>query len=399
MNPDDERLDNGFAVEPEEQEPQELGTDDVILTDTEQAEIAAFDSIEETPKKGRLETYLQSAYGHWIPDSPETDITWKYLIEMAQFRLLTDAEVAALSRKAQEYCDLEARNMIICHNLRLVIAIARRYRGKGLDFLDLIQEGNLGLFRAVDKFDYTKGWAFSTYATWWIKQAISRAITDFGQNIRTPVHVIEFWNKVIRASAQLVVTLGYEPKPKEIAEYLTQQTGQEVDVKKVESCLKSMRLTTVSLDDMVGNEGDESLTLGSMVIDRKTLSPEQYMMVREELIQSEANVKKLMDELRGFPFRDRQVFATRYGIDGTLEPKSLEEVGQQFEITRERVRQINAKIWLDLPERGFWEDEVWLNTQVFRIKEFADLLGEEEKRKAKLDMHWESFFRSVRNQS
>ena len=371
----------------------ELDLDAVILPDFEQSESAVSSNGNGNGLLVRstsvIQTYFEEASSTYFPEDPTTDIYWKYITEVGKHRLLTNAEVKALSRRAQEHFDEEARNLIIVHNLRLVVNIARRYRGRGLDFLDLIQEGNLGLFRAVDKYDYAKGFRFSTYATWWVRQAMTRAIIDYGTNIRMPVHMVELWNKVIRISAQLVNELGREPKPKEIAE------RAEMDVKKVESALKRMRMITVSLDDLVGNDHDgDNSTLGSFIVDHTILTPEQHAIVQDELLQSELSVKRLMAELRGFPLRSQEIFATRYGLDGTLETKTLDETGQKFGVTRERIRQIQQKIWLDLPERGFWEDEIWLDTEMDRVRTFSDLLGEEQQRITRLELHWQNAMRA-----
>lgn len=247
-----------------------------------------------------------------------------YLKEIGRYDLLTSEEEVALAKRIQEG-DVLARNKLAESNLRLVISYAKKYVGRGLSLHDLVQEGNLGLMKAVEKFDYTKGYRFSTYATWWIKQAITRAIADNGRTIRIPVHMVEQLNKINRAERTLVQELGTEPTPEQVAKYL----GMTVDH------LISIRQQTaepVSLDMPVGEE-DDSILQDFCTDDSKTPEDEiTQMALRDQL-------EKAM--LCLVP-RERDVLRMRFGLDDGV-PKTLEQVGLAFGVTRERIRQLESK--------------------------------------------------------
>ena len=248
-----------------------------------------------------------------------------FLKEIGKIKLLTYEEENELATRMVNG-DAEAKKQLIESNLRLVVSIAKKYIGRGMHFLDLIQEGNLGLIKAVEKFDQTKGYKFSTYATWWIRQAITRAIADQARTIRIPVHMVETINKLIRTSRHLLQTLGREPTPEEIAEEL------EMPVEKVREVLKVAQ-EPISLETPVGEE-DES-NLGTFIPDEDALSPAEQaadVLLRE-------HIEEVMKTLTP---REAKVLKLRFGLqDGRM--RTLEEVGREFDVTRERIRQIEAK--------------------------------------------------------
>ncbi len=248
-----------------------------------------------------------------------------YLKEIGKVALLTPEEEQILAKKMAEG-DEEAKRQMAEANLRLVVSIAKRYVGRGMLFLDLIQEGNLGLIKAVDKFDYTKGYKFSTYATWWIRQAITRAIADQARTIRIPVHMVETINKVIRVSRQLLQELGHDPSAEEIAE----EMGMTVE--KVRDILKIAQ-EPVSLETPIGEEEDSHL--GDFIPDEDASEPSEaasFSLLKEQLMT-------VLDTLTP---REKKVLELRFGIiDGRT--RTLEEVGKEFNVTRERIRQIEAK--------------------------------------------------------
>ena len=253
---------------------------------------------------------------------PSLDSLRLYLREIGKVPLLTADQEVYLAKRI-ERGDMCAKTQMIEANLRLVVSIAKAYLGRGLSFLDLIQEGSLGLIRAVEKFDYRKGYKFSTYATWWIRQAVTRAIADKARTIRIPVHMVEKLNKVVHIERQLVQRLGREPRPDEIAVELEMTTAE------VREILRMSQLP-VSLEKPIGEE--EESELGDFVEDDTAISP--FEMASENLRKE--NVRRALDAL---PQREREVIEMRFGLTGER-PRTLEEVGRAFNVTRERIRQI-----------------------------------------------------------
>jgi RNA polymerase primary sigma factor len=253
---------------------------------------------------------------------PSLDSLRLYLREIGKVNLLTADQEVYLAKKI-ERGDMVAKTQMIEANLRLVVSIAKSYLGRGLSFLDLIQEGSLGLIRAVEKFDYRKGYKFSTYATWWIRQAVTRAIADKARTIRIPVHMVEKLNKVVHIERQLVQRLGREPNPEEIADEL------EMTTEEVREILRMAQLP-VSLEKPIGEEEESSL--GDFVQDEQAESPydtAQLSLRREDIENA----------LSSLPERERKVIELRFGLKGE-QPCTLEEVGRAFGVTRERIRQI-----------------------------------------------------------
>ena len=248
-----------------------------------------------------------------------------YLKDIGRVPLLSADEEVDLARRMQEQ-DEAAKKRLSEANLRLVVSIAKRYVGRGMLFLDLIQEGNLGLMKAVEKFDYQKGFKFSTYATWWIRQSITRAIADQARTIRIPVHMVETINKLTRVQRLLLQELGREPTPAEIAEQMGVSEERVVEIQKIAQ-------DPVSLETPIGEEEDSHL--GDFIEDEKTTTPSDsvaFSMLKEQLLG-------VLDTLTP---REEKVLRLRYGIDDG-KPRTLEEVGREFNVTRERIRQIEAK--------------------------------------------------------
>jgi RNA polymerase primary sigma factor len=257
--------------------------------------------------------------------TPTNDPVRMYLKEIGKVPLLTAEEEVSLAKRIERR-DMDAKRKLIEANLRLVVSIAKRYVGRGMLFLDLIQEGNLGLIRAVEKFDYRKGYKFSTYATWWIRQAITRAIADQARTIRIPVHMVETINKLIRVQRQLLQDIGREPTPEEIA------TEMGTTPQKVREILKISQ-EPVSLETPIGEEEDSQL--GDFIEDQEATIPVEAV---SEIMQKE-ELNFVLDTLT---HRERKVIELRFGLKGE-HPRTLEEVGQTFGVTRERIRQIEAK--------------------------------------------------------
>lgn len=260
-----------------------------------------------------------------IGDVAVDDPVKMYLKDIGKVPLLSGEEEVALAIRMKDG-DEEAKQKLSEANLRLVVNIAKRYVGRGMLFLDLIQEGNLGLMKAVEKFDYTKGFKFSTYATWWIRQAITRAIADQARTIRIPVHMVETINRQVRAQRALLQELGREPTPEEIGEYMGMPVDKVVEIQKIAQ-------DPVSLETPIGEEEDSHLV--DFIEDTSAKAPSEVAaqtMLREQLISA----------LHKLTPREEKVIRLRYGLDDG-KTRTLEEVGKEFDVTRERIRQIEAK--------------------------------------------------------
>ena len=304
-----------------------LGDDedaDVTLLDTEDDGLAVPVLEEEVPPEELEEEVIDLDLS--VPEGVGIDDPVRmYLKEIGRVPLLSAEEEVQLAKRMEEG-DEEAKKQLAEANLRLVVSIAKRYVGRGMLFLDLIQEGNLGLIKAVEKFDYGKGFKFSTYATWWIRQAITRAIADQARTIRIPVHMVETINKLIRVSRQLLQELGRDPTPEEIA------AAMEIPVERVRE-IQKVAQEPVSLETPIGEEEDSHL--GDFIEDEDAPAPAEaasYILLKEQL-------ESVLDTLAS---REEKVLRLRFGLDDGRS-RTLEEVGQEFGVTRERIRQIEAK--------------------------------------------------------
>lgn len=301
---------------------------EIFLDEIEQnkIELTEEDMEKELEEMGDDEITKEELEDLSVPEGISIDDHVKmYLKEIGKVDLLTADEETELARKMADG-DEDAKKRLAEANLRLVVSIAKRYVGRGMMFLDLIQEGNLGLIRAVDKFDYTKGYKFSTYATWWIRQAITRAIADQARTIRIPVHMVETINKLVRVSRQLVQELGREPTPEELSE------GLNMSVEKVREISKISQ-EPVSLETPIGEEEDSHL--GDFIPDDDAPAPSEaasFVLLKEQL----------GEVLRTLTPREAKVLSLRFGLEDGRQ-RTLEEVGKEFDVTRERIRQIEAK--------------------------------------------------------
>jgi len=256
-----------------------------------------------------------------------SDSIQMYLREIGKVPLLTSEEEVSLAKR-KERGDLEAKKRLVEANLRLVVSIAKKFTGRSLSLLDLIQEGNIGLFRAVEKFDYRKGYKFSTYATWWIRQAITRALADQSRTIRIPVHMVETINRYQQIERQLIQDLGREPLPEEIAAEMNEDVAKIHHIRKISQ-------DTVSLETSVGEDDDKDSTLGDFIEDVKTVTPDRLASL--QLLKD--HVREILATLTP---REQKILEMRFGlVDGVAH--TLEEVGKEFGVTRERIRQIEAK--------------------------------------------------------
>ncbi len=299
---------------------QRFSNEGVEIVDDVQATAAEEPADDEPPEKEEIEIDLSVPEGISLDDPVRM-----YLKEIGHVPLLTAEEEVELAQR-MEAGDEEARHRLEEANLRLVVSIAKRYVGRGMLFLDLIQEGNLGLLKAVEKFDYSKGYKFSTYATWWIRQAITRAIADQARTIRIPVHMVETINKYIRISRQLLQELGRDATPDEVAKHMGLSTARVREIMKIAQ-------EPVSLETPIGEEEDSHL--GDFIEDEAAPAPAEaasFMLLREQL---EEVLETLTD-------REKNVLRLRFGLEDGRS-RTLEEVGQSFGVTRERIRQIEAK--------------------------------------------------------
>jgi RNA polymerase primary sigma factor len=314
---------------------------DIELVEEIDPAAAASLSIERAPdKRGRRKpkTALD------LKPDMTTDSLQLFLKDIGKVRLLTASEEVDLAKRI-ERGDIDAKQKMVESNLRLVISIAKNYRNQGLPFLDLIQEGTIGLVRAAEKFDYRKGFKFSTYATWWIRQAIARSLADKARTIRIPVHVVEKLNKIRRAERQLVTGLGREPTAEEISDLVA-----GIDPEEVEAVKRSAQ-APISLDKPVGDEQESEF--GQFIADEQAESPYERAV---EILTKEA----LRDALENLSYRERRVLELRYGLGGE-HPRTLDEVGRTFNVTRERIRQIenqSLRKLQTLPEAQQLRDDV-----------------------------------------
>jgi RNA polymerase primary sigma factor len=288
----------------------------------EEADIAAASPGGERALDGQAR---RKAQAHLKPDMT-TDALQIFLKDIGRVRLLTAQEEVALAKQI-ERGSMAAKQQMVEANLRLVVSIAKNYRNQGLPFLDLIQEGTIGLVRAAEKFDYRRGFKFSTYATWWIRQAVARGLADKARTIRIPVHIVEKLNKISRAERSLVTTLGREPTAEEIAGLLS-----DVDPDEVQALKRSAR-APISLEKPVGDE--DGAEFGHFIADEQAESP-------YELALETAAKEALGAALNNLSFRERRVLELRYGLGGER-PRTLDEVGRTFNVTRERIRQIENR--------------------------------------------------------
>lgn len=260
-----------------------------------------------------------------VNDVSVDDSVKLYLRDIGQIPLLTAEQEKQLAIRMEEGDD-DAKKELAEANLRLVVSIAKRYTGRGMQFLDLIQEGNMGLMKAVDKFDHTKNYKFSTYATWWIRQSITRAIADQARTIRIPVHMVETINKTVRTSRELLQELGRDPSPAEIGERMGITEDKVREIQKI-------ALEPIYIETTIGEEEDS--TIADFIEDKNSISP-------SEAAEKEMLKEKLLEVLATLTPREEEVIRKRYGLDDG-KPRTLEEVGKEFNVTRERIRQIEAK--------------------------------------------------------
>ena len=315
----DEENDNLDDLDVSVEELEKLNKEDDFIDDVDDVELNNYED-----NYSNIDNEIDALT---MDSSKIDDPVKQYLKSIGSFKLLSSQQEVEYAKRIQQG-DQIAKKRLTEANLRLVVSIAKRYLGRGMLFLDLIQEGNMGLIKAVEKFDYTKGFKFSTYATWWIKQAITRAIADQARTIRIPVHMVETINKINRVQRQLVQEKGREPTPEEISEKMDGQFSPE-RIREIQK----IALDPVSLESPIGEEEDSHL--GDFIEDKDAISPSEY--TTKQLLRDE--LRQVMKELTD---REERVLRLRYGLDDDR-PRTLEEVGREFGVTRERIRQIEAK--------------------------------------------------------
>lgn len=326
---DIESLDDENALLEDDNAEEETGEEEEEQdAEEERPEETAEDRVPQPETPANMRKIISSAYSSANRNNSVSlnDPVKMYLKEIGRVSLLKPEDEPQIAKRIEEG-DEEAKNVLISANLRLVVSIAKKYVGRGMLFLDLIQEGNMGLVKAVEKFDYRKGFKFSTYATWWIRQAITRAIADQARTIRIPVHMVETINKLTRIQRQLVQELGRDPSAEEIAAHMEGVTPEKVRE------IQKIALEPVSLETPIGEEDDSHL--GDFIEDKDAMSPNEY--ANNQLLKDEIN-----HVLSGLTEREEKVLRLRFGLyDGRT--RTLEEVGREFNVTRERIRQIEAK--------------------------------------------------------
>ncbi|MEA2020652.1 MAG: RNA polymerase sigma factor RpoD [Patescibacteria group bacterium] len=310
-----------LAVFPEAEDDIEL-LDDVYTIFVQEG----IDVLEEPEDEKTREEIEEELSLDDVKNESYSDPVKMYLREIGRIPLLTAEEEVELSKRVEKG-DEEARKHLTQANLRLVVSIAKKYTGRGLSFLDLIQEGNIGLMRAVEKFDWRKGYKFSTYATWWIRQGVTRAIADQARTIRIPVHMIETINKYKKVARKLEQELDREPEPEEVAAEM-----EDVDIEKARQ-IERIRRRPASIEAPVGEEGDSRL---------KDFLPDETVISPEDVTSQSLLKDKIREVLSTLDPRERKVLEFRFGLEDG-KPRTLEEVGKEFDVTRERIRQIEAK--------------------------------------------------------
>ncbi len=298
-----------------------------ILTDEISDEHIDFNTIQE--EDNVLESVEDPKIQESLASVNSDDSVRIYLQQIGKIPLLSTEQELELAKKIKEERDDFSKDVLVNANLRLVVSIAKKYIGRGLSFLDLIQEGNMGLMKAAGRFDYTKGYKFSTYATWWIQQSITRAIADKARIIRLPIHMIESLGKIRRATIDLTTELGHSPTKQEIAYRLG------VPVGKLSAIIKAAQ-STISMDTPTNNSDDDSTKLSDFIVDESTITPDSRVS-QENLLE---DIRRILNQLSQ---KERDVLILRYGLDNNGVKKTLDEIGSQYGVSRERIRQIENR--------------------------------------------------------